>query len=132
MGGRQLRQWILQPLKELAGIRSRQEVVEELYQNYTLRDGVREGLRNIHDIERIVSRVGLGSANARDLVSLRQSLDQLPKLREMLQEAECVPLRQLSSRIDPAPKLRELLHRALADEPPITVREGGLIKDGIS
>ncbi|MBN1515749.1 DNA mismatch repair protein MutS [Candidatus Sumerlaeota bacterium] len=130
MGGRQLRQWILQPLKELSAIRERQDAVEELHQNFTLRDSLRESLREIHDIERILSRVGLGSANARDLVSLRQSMDQLPKLKERLSQAACATLRRHAARIDPKPELRDLLHRALADDPPITVREGGMIRDG--
>ena len=130
MGGRMLRQWVLQPLKDRESISARQQAIEELFKDFNFRAKLRDCLRNINDIERIISRVGVGAANARDLVALRQSLSQLPELKQLLANAKNPRFKYIADHIDPVPKLRQLLHDALEDSPPTTLKEGGLIREG--
>jgi DNA mismatch repair protein MutS len=129
-GGRLLRQWLLAPLRNLAAIQSRQSVVAWARANQPERSALQERLRQVRDVERLVARLVQGSGNARDLIALRVSLEQLPDLRAVL---ECHPvpvLRSLGEKITPLPELSELYSRALADDPPILIKEGGLIRAG--
>jgi DNA mismatch repair protein MutS len=129
-GGRLLRQWLLAPLRDLAGITHRQSAVAWARTNQPERSALQERLRQVRDLERLVARLVQGSGNARDLIALRVSLEQLPALREAL-AAHAVPaLRALGEKIVPLPELSELYSRALADDPPILLKEGGLIRAG--
>ncbi len=147
MGGRLLKQWILRPLLDVRKIQRRQQMVQFLYSSPNLRNEVRQGLRSVHDLERLLGRVTFGNANARDLVALRNSLENLPGLNELLgqaeepeivrgalqseEERECRQEAPAGEAIlDPVMEVRELLAAALVDEPPLTVREGGMIRDG--
>jgi len=130
MGGRMLRRWIVRPLRKRDQIERRLEAVENLVADFGIRDAVGRALKGLHDIERIMSRVGCRSANARDLYCLRLSLERLPALREGLAAARAPLLRETAEKIDPLPELRDLLQKALADDPPLTLHEGGLIRDG--
>ena len=128
-GARLLRKWILQPLLQRDRILSRQDAVAEMLDNLLLRRDVRDLLRSISDIERLVTRAVAGQANARDLVSLRTALQTLPALRAALEICAGKALVNVREHLDPAPDLLQLLQNALADEPPATLNEGGLIRD---
>jgi len=129
-GGRLLRQWLLAPLRDLAGIERRQRVVAWAKTNQPERNALQERLRQVRDVERLVARLVQGSGNARDLIALRVSLEQLPGLREALGKHAVVALRELGEKITPLPDLADLYSRALADDPPILLKEGGLIRVG--
>ena len=130
MGARRLRSWIETPLLDIARIHERQEAVAELLAKASLRDAVAEQLRAVADLERIVSRVEVGSANARDLVALRSSLTVLPGLKDVLQSCQSKALRRLNSAMGEHGELAARLARAIVDEPPFSVREGGMIRPG--
>ncbi|HEB53266.1 MAG TPA: DNA mismatch repair protein MutS [bacterium] len=130
MGARRLRSWLLAPLAELPAIQHRQDAVAELHADQELRSLVRERLSQVLDLERLASRAAFGRANGRDLVGLRQSLEQLPALRERLATCASALLRELGDRIDPLPDLMQAIAATLVDEPPSTIKEGGLIRRG--
>ena len=130
MGARRLRSWIETPLLDIARIHERQEAVDELLAKASLRDAVAEQLRAVADLERIVSRVEVGSANARDLVALRSSLTVLPGLKDVLESCQSKALRRLNSDMGEHGELAARLARAIVDEPPFSVREGGMIRPG--
>ena len=130
MGSRCLKNWIECPLLDIVKIRERQDAVEELVLNPALRDSLQDSLKEVFDLERILSRLEVGSANARDLVSLRSSLAALPALKEKLKGAKSGLLQKLSASIHMHREIHDTLEAAIVDEPPFTVREGGMIKDG--
>ena len=130
MGARALRSWIESPLLDLNQILQRQDAVEELVNQPDLRDALQESLKEVYDLERILARLEVGSANARDMVSLRDSLAALPKVKELLKGARSNLLQRLSEAIHMHREVYETLAAAIVDEPPFTIREGGMIKDG--
>ncbi|PQV62878.1 DNA mismatch repair protein MutS [Abditibacterium utsteinense] len=129
-GSRLLRKWILQPLLSKERIERRLDAVSELRDNLLLRRDCRDLLKGIGDIERLVSRAVSGTGNARDLVSLQGALQTLPALQLALEKSSAPALTHVSGHLSPAPDLLELLQRALAEEPPALLTDGGLIKDG--
>jgi DNA mismatch repair protein MutS len=129
-GGRLLRQWLLAPLRDVAAIQRRQSVVGWARINQAERDALQQSLREIRDLERLVARLVQGSGNARDLLALRVSLQHLPTLRTALEKHHVAALRELGTKITPLPELADLYARALADDPPIALKEGGLIRAG--
>jgi DNA mismatch repair protein MutS len=129
-GGRLLRQWLLAPLRDIAAIERRQSVVAWAQANPPERCELQELLRNVRDLERLVARLVQGSGNARDLLALRVSLQQLPALRTALEKHPVAALRELGGGVTPLPELSGLYERALADDPPIGLKEGGLIRAG--
>ena len=130
MGARRLRSWIEAPLLDIARIQERQEAVAELVDNAELRDAVVEQLKAVADLERIVSRVEVGSANARDLVALRSSLSVLPGLKDVLAACKCRALQRVNNALREHRELAMRLEQAIVDEPPFSVREGGMIRPG--
>ena len=130
MGARRLRSWIESPLLDIARIYERQEAVAELVASAALRDAVAEQLKAVADLERIVSRVEVGSANARDLVALRSSLSVLPGLKDVLANCQSKALQRVKSEICEHRELAVRLEQAIVDEPPFSVREGGMIRPG--
>jgi DNA mismatch repair protein MutS len=130
MGARLLRDWILQPLTRVDAIRERQDAVERLMKDRGLLNGLREELALVRDLERLVARLGAGSGNARDLRALGQSLAVLPGLKERIERPAAGVLAGLAADIRPLPELVALVDRAVAEEPPISVRDGGLIRKG--
>ncbi len=130
MGGRALREWILSPLRDAAAISRRHDGVEELVKDAFLRRDLAAALGAVRDIERILARVATNRANARDLAALGDSLAPLPELRRMLGLAYSATLAGLKDRVDPFDDLRELLARAVADDAPPTIKEGGLFRAG--
>lgn len=129
-GGRLLRKWILQPLLSLDTISRRQDAVSELLDNLLMRRDVRDLLKGIGDIERLVSRAVTGAGNARDLVALRNALQTMPAVDTALQTVTSAALLNVREHLNPTPELVEVLMAALMDEPPATLTEGNLIRDG--
>ena len=130
MGSRCLQNWIECPLLDLAQISRRQEAIAELYAKPQLRDSLQESLKEVFDLERILARLEVGSANARDMVSLRSSLGILPKLKALLKDTRAGLLQQLDGSLHMHRELFDTLTQAIVDEPPFTIREAGMIKDG--
>jgi DNA mismatch repair protein MutS len=131
MGGRLLRAWLVRPLLALERIQDRLDAVEELAFRSTERAKLRETLKTIHDVERLVARASLGIAGPRDLVALRQSLAAVPRVRLLLTELQAPLVRSLVAALDDLAELRQELDRALVDEPPLVARDGGMIRDGL-
>ncbi len=130
MGGRKLRRWLNYPLVDPAAIGARHDAVGEMAEKSLLRGDLREALDGVYDLERLNSRVAMGNANAKDLVALRASLDRLPPLLDQLAQAESSLLGGLREAIDPLTDLTDLLGRAIVEDPPFVLREGGLIREG--
>src|SRR5688572_26432097 len=131
MGGRLLRAWMLGPLRALERIRDRLDAVEELAFRATDRGKFREALKAVHDLERLVARVALGTAAPRDFVSLRQSLGGVPRIRTALAGMQAPLLRSLIAELDDVADVRDLIERTIIDEPPAFARDGGFTRDGI-
>ena len=130
MGARLLRRWLLQPLVDVAAIQARLDVVEELRQDALLRQDLRRLLDGLYDVERLVGRIGFGNANARDLVALKRTLQRIPQIRSRLLWARSARLQTLRDELDPCGEVVALIDRAIVEDPPILLREGGLIKPG--
>ncbi|MDZ8082013.1 MAG: DNA mismatch repair protein MutS [Nostoc sp. DcaGUA01] len=132
MGGRALRRWLLQPLIDIKGIRARQDTIEELMENTPLRQDLRQLLRQIYDLERLTGRAGSGTANARDLAALADSLSRLPELSHLVTDARSPFLKALQKVPSILEELAQKLHAHLVDSPPIHIKEGGLIRPGVN
>jgi len=130
MGGRKMRQCILQPLLQANRINSRINTVEELYKNVTLQEELREILYKMYDMERLIARANMGAANARDLLALKDSLLLIPSIREKIAEAEATLLTILHEQLEPLSDLADIIENTIQPEPPVTIREGRIIKDG--
>ena len=130
MGARLLRQWMLRPLLDREAIVRRQEAVATLVDGPAARDALRRRLEGVGDLERLTSRAALGVAHARDLIALRGFLARLPGLAEALGALDGALLATLAEEITPLPDLQKLLEEALEDEPPLALKEGGLIREG--
>lgn len=131
MGARLLKKWMLQPLLNKEAIEKRLDAVEELTKKVVLKSEINEHLEKIYDIERIVSRINLGCGNARDMLALKKSLEWIPKIKNALLLAETPMLQELAS-LETAQELVQLLEAAVAEDAPISVREGNIIKKGFS
>ena len=130
MGSRMLHKWIDRPLKDKEEINNRLDFVEELNKNYVVREDIKENLKTVYDLERIIGRISCGNANARDLVQLKKSLEYIPLLKENVEKLNLSFAASLSQSINPHKDLYELLDKALVDNPPFTIKEGGMIKEG--
>ena len=130
MGARLLKEWVLSPLRSAEKIVERQDCVEELVKQRALRAELRARLAEVYDIERLTARVATARANARDLLALGRSLGPLPALKERLATANTARLRALGEQIDPVPEAQTLIAAAISPEPPVGLKEGGLIRDG--
>ena len=130
MGKRLIRTTIEQPLLNIAEIVRRHNAVEELCGDSLLRDGVAEALDGVYDLERLMTRIVYGSANARELRSMQQTIERLPQIKARLKDARSRLLRDIDARIDPLEDIRALLAAAIVDDPPVSVREGGMIRPG--
>jgi DNA mismatch repair protein MutS len=130
MGGRELRRWILQPLRNVAAIEARQQVVARFLEDIGPLEDIRTRLKEVKDLERLISRLSQGSGNARDMQALGKSLEPIPDLRQQVADLETPLASELSDAIEPQPELVELIDRAIAEEPPLSLKDGGIIKDG--
>ena len=155
MGGRLLRRWLEEPLLDCSKINSRLDAVDELARNELVRGDLRDALKNVNDIERLVSRCAAGLANARDLIGLKESLDRLPQVHEILAGCRSELIQSLTGKLGPASTtpgsksttllaeqkrayantvsdVAALIERAIADDPPAGLRDGGLMRAGFS
>jgi DNA mismatch repair protein MutS len=131
MGSRALRRWLLQPLLDSRGIRARQDTIQELKDNPALRQDIRQKLREIYDIERLSGRVGAGTANARDLLSLAASLVKLADLAALVASGNSPYLKALQQIPADLEKLGQQVIAHLVESPPLHLKEGGVIRQGI-
>ena len=130
MGARMLRTLVEQPLISREEILRRQNAIEELNMNYISREELCEYLNPIYDLERLIGRISYRTANPRDLIAFGNSLAMLPYIKQILKEFSGELLKNLEAALDPLADLKELIDKAIVEEPPITVREGGIIKEG--
>ncbi|MGN0341574.1 MAG: DNA mismatch repair protein MutS [Roseburia sp.] len=130
MGARMLRNYVEQPLIQREEIEARYDAIEEMNQNAINREEIREYLNPVYDLERLVTRVTYQTANPRDLISFKNSIRMLPGIKTMMGDYSCALLHQLYEELDTLDDICELLEQSIADEPPILVHEGGIIKEG--
>ncbi|MDQ0879524.1 DNA mismatch repair protein MutS [Peribacillus sp. V2I11] len=131
MGGRMLKQWIDRPLINKKQIERRQSLVETLKNQYFERQDLRERLKEVYDLERLAGRVAFGNVNARDLIQLKRSLQQVPIIREIVKSmASNQDISILADKLDPCEEVTDLLETALVENPPLSVKEGNIIQDG--
>ena len=130
MGGRLLRRWLNNPLIDSKQINKRLDAIQELKDNIILRGDLTDSLKKVYDIERLAGKISYGSANGRDLISLKNSAKQLPDIKKILSQAKSNLLAELYSELDVLEDVYELIDKTIVDEPPISVKEGGLIKLG--
>ena len=132
MGGRLLRRWISDPLIEVKEINERLDAVEELKNDIILRGEITESLKGVYDIERLAGKISYGNANARDLNALKASSSKLPAIKKLLENSNSKMLKKLYESLDTLDDLYELIDKAIVDEPPILITEGGVIKLGFN
>ncbi len=130
MGGRTIRKWIDQPLIKEGDIKERLEAVSEFKDKYMVRMEARELLKNVYDIERLLSKVILGSINCRDLIALKNSIGQIPYIKNVIKDCSSALIEKNNFRLDSLKDVFDLIEVSIIDEPPITIKEGNIIKDG--
>ena len=130
MGARRLRSFIEQPLLDKDEINARLDAVEEINSSVIDREELREYLRPIYDLERLIGRLAFGSASPRDMIALKQSLSMIPALKLVLQTKKTLLLTRLQEELDPLEDMTSLLEKAIVEDPPLSVKEGGIIKKG--
>jgi DNA mismatch repair protein MutS len=130
MGSRQLERWIAYPLLDAMEIRRRLAAVSGFRDDLMAREGIQEELGGIYDMERLNGRISLRRANARDLVALKASLYRLPKIKELLAASPSELLSEISVNLDPLEDVAQVIERAIREEPPISTKEGGMIREG--
>ena len=130
MGGRMLRSWLEKPLLDAAEIGRRQSAVEDLVNSTICRGELQNALKGVTDLERVMTRIVTGSVNGRDMLGLAQGLRALPEVKRQLEALDAPMLKKLAEAIDPLTDCADLIESTLVDEPPITIREGKLIRPG--
>lgn len=132
MGGRKIKKWLKEPLKDINEIEERLDAVDVLVKNYLIRNNLREHLKHIYDFDRLASKISYKSANGKDLIALLNSVSVLPDIRWDLLDCNSKLLKNLGENIDLLEDVNEVISNAIVDEPPFSIREGGIIKDGYS
>jgi len=132
MGGRLLRKWIMRPLKKLSQIERRLTAVEILYGHHEERERLRDELKEVGDLERLISRISVGRTNARDLQHLQFSLAQIPRIKSCFSSFDNPMLKDIFSRLKLLLELQERIEEALIQEPPASIRDGGIFRDGFN
>ena len=130
MGARHLRRWLSDPLIDTKEINLRLNAVKELKDNIILRGDIIENLKKVYDIERLAGKMAYGNANARDMITLKNSLTKLPEVKKVLSECKADMLVNLYSELDELQDIYELLEKSIVEDPPMIVKEGGIIKIG--
>ncbi|MCR5802972.1 MAG: DNA mismatch repair protein MutS [Clostridia bacterium] len=132
MGGRLIRKWVEEPLVHVSSINARLDAVQEAYDKFMPRQEIIEALSGLYDIERLISRVALGNCNARELISLKYALGKIPYIIDRTKEFSKGVFRQINQDLDPLTDVYEILDAAIAEEPPIGIKDGDIIKKGYS
>ena len=132
MGKRLLNSWVEKPLVSPAAIILRQNAIEELFENLELSDEITENLTGIYDLERIMTRIVYGSANGRELRSLYQALSKIPALSNSIKDCKSTLIKRIYDDLDTLEDVAELIDSSIVEEPPFTIREGGIIKKGFN
>lgn len=132
MGGRMLRRWINDPLIDVNEINTRLDSVKELKDSQMIKGEIVDSLKKVYDIERLIGKISYGNANGRDLISLKNSLSQIPDLKAILSRTNSKMLQNLYNDLDELKDVYTLINEAIVEEPPISIKEGGLIKLGYS
>lgn len=132
MGGRKLKQWLKEPLNNVAEINDRLDAVEALTDDFLAANNIKTNLKQIYDFERLSGRIACGNANGKDLIALRNSCFVLPEIKSDLADQDSSLLQQLNDDIHDLGEVYDLINRAIVDEPPFTIKEGGVIKEGYS
>ncbi len=132
MGARLLRKWVELPLVNLYDIERRLDAVNELYDDFMVREELMLALKNMLDLERLTTKIVYGSANGKDLVAIRSTISAIPELKRLLADVRSAELSSLNEDLDPLTDLYDLLEATINDDAPFSVREGGIIKDGAS
>ena len=130
MGGRLLRRWLSDPLVDVKDINKRLDAVEELKNDIILRGDVIENLKKVYDIERLTGKMAYGNANARDMITLKNSLFKLPEVKKILANCKSDLLKELYENLDELQDIYSLIEKAIVDDPPMTITDGGIIKLG--
>ena len=130
MGGRMLRSWLEKPLLDAAEIGRRQSAVQELVDNTMLRADLTEALKEVTDFERVMTRIVTGTVNCRDLLGLAQGFRPLPRIKALLKNSHSATLQKLAQAIDPLADCADRIEYTIVENPPLTVREGGIIRKG--
>ena len=130
MGGRLLRRWINDPLIDVKEINKRLDSVKELKNSIILKGDIIEALKKVYDIERLAGKIAYGNANGRDLISLKNSVKQLPEIKQILSKTESGLLKELYEELDTLEDIYNLIEESIVEEPPISVKDGGIIKLG--
>ncbi|KGP73510.1 DNA mismatch repair protein MutS [Pontibacillus yanchengensis] len=132
MGSRMLKKWIERPLLKKQLIEERYNQVEGFLEQFFERETLREALQSVYDLERLAGRVSYGNVNARDLIQLKQSIGKIPEIKSILRSFSQPELKKLGDQLHPLQEVYQLLDESIYDDPPITIKEGGLIKDGFN
>ncbi len=132
MGGRLLRKWLEEPLLNVHDINDRLDAVSEFKDKFMVRMETRELLKRVYDIERLMGKVIIGNVNSRDLISLKNSIEQMPYIKNTVQNCESGLNKKIYSEIDELKDIYTLINESICDEPPITITEGGIIKSGFN
>lgn len=130
MGSRKLKQWIHQPLADRQAIEMRLNQVEALIDDFLLHEEIKEHLTHVYDMERLLGKVSFGTLNGKDAAQLRKTLQQLPPLKKLLAESAHAEINKLGVQLKEVEECRELLGHAIAEQPPLTLKEGGVIRNG--
>lgn len=130
MGARMLRSFIEQPLIDKEDINKRLDTIEELTGNAISREEIREYLNPVYDLERLISKISYKSANPRDMIAFKSSLSMLPHIKYIMSELSAALMQEIALQLDPLDDIHELIEHAIVEEPPITIKEGGIIKEG--
>ncbi|RKQ37555.1 DNA mismatch repair protein MutS [Oceanobacillus halophilus] len=130
MGSRMLKKWLERPLLDRQRIEDRLDMVEGLYQSFMERDSIRETLKSVYDLERLSGRIAFGNVNARDLIQLKHSLERIPELKIILKQFEQKEIQELADSLIYPEHIVELLEAGIVDDPPTSIKEGSIIKDG--
>ncbi|MDD4781681.1 MAG: DNA mismatch repair protein MutS [Tissierellia bacterium] len=128
MGGRQIKKWIEEPLKNMSMINDRLDSVEELYENVIVSNNIKECLKGVYDIERLISRIVYGNCNGRDLIALKQSVFRIPDLKSEISSLKSNMISNIFLELDTLSDIYEIIDKSIVDEPPISIKEGGVIK----
>ncbi|WP_243206961.1 DNA mismatch repair protein MutS [Lentihominibacter hominis] len=132
MGSRKLKQWIKEPLNDISEISARLDAVEILLENIIIRNNIKESLKRVYDFERLAGRIACGTANGKDMIALRNSCNVLPDIKEDLSSIELPLISQINKNIHSLSHVYQLINSGIVEDPPFSVKEGGLIKAGYS